>query len=184
MCARNNMLRGGRRRSRKAQTGGALGMSYNFGAAITPGAAEVLRTPSCGGVARPGAIGAIEGAAITGHGLIGGRRRASRRTRRASRKFRGGRYAADFDTSIVAGTRGTYMPIHRIPCEGANQTGGAEMREEGTTAAYEFKPSDFLTSAGSPLALASPIAGRSCAMQGGRKRRASRRRASRRSNRK
>ena len=168
MCARNNMR----------QNGGGFGMSYQFGQAVAPGYAEVVSMPSCGGVARPGMIGSIESAAITGRGLIGGGARGRVRHTRSvkrhrsswnSRTRRGGAYAADFDISSMAGPN-PYMPIKAIPCE---QRGGAGV------AGYTFQPSNFTTSTGAPLALTIPAEGRSCALAGGRRRRSRRSRRSR-----
>lgn len=111
MCARNNTYRGG-----------GLGMSYQFGSAVAPGYPEIVRSPSCGGLARPGAIGLIEGSAITGRGIIGGRRLTRRKA------HRGGVYGASFDNSIVVGTRGAYMPVQSVGCRGAAAVGGKRRR--------------------------------------------------------
>jgi hypothetical protein len=155
MCARNNITRGG-----------GLGMTYQFGEAVVPGFASVQSVPSCGGVARPGMIGSLESSAITGNGVMNGgvRKRSGtyRRRRRASRtrKQRGGTYAADFDNSVVFGTRGAYMPIKATGCAGApGHVGGGEEALTETTARYEFKPSDFVGSTGTPVALSVPIKG-------------------------
>jgi hypothetical protein len=97
-------------------------MSYQFGSAVAPGYPEIVRSPSCGGLARPGAIGLIEGSAITGRGIIGGRRLTRRKA------HRGGVYGASFDNSIVVGTRGAYMPVQSVGCRGAAAVGGKRRR--------------------------------------------------------
>ncbi len=80
--------------------------------------------------------------------------------------MRGGRYASDFESGIVTGPRGAYVPIHAVSCD---QKGGAGEVEEMRTAGYSFSPSSFVGATGSPIGLSLPVNGRSC---GGSRRKA------------
>jgi hypothetical protein len=150
LCARNNITRGG-----------ALGMSYHLGQQIAPGYAEIVSVPSCGGVARPGMIGPIESAAITGRGLIGGARVKNTRSVKRHRNSWNSRTHKRVRNGGAGEATSLFTPITNAVCD----------MKGGGVAGYTFQPSDFLSSTGTPLAISAPMEARSCLKSGGSRRR-------------
>ena len=175
-----------KRTHRKRTTKGG---GYTFGSAVAPEAPyaqEVIGgpklIPDCLEATRPGLVGPIQG---TGGlpGFAGG--------------MRGGRYTFDLSTGPVngigsAGPSGGLAEVSRIQCEGglvntsppgaqANPTvlkGGAGLGEgsllyTAPTAGYDNKPSEWVSSAGSPSLLQIPYEARTmnpaCLKTGGRR---------------
>lgn len=182
------------RRVRRGQRGGGLGQSYTFGAPIVAGlgnAAEVVPMSSCGAAARPGMI-ATPSTGLGLPGLAGGARRA--------RTQKGGRYSFDLSAPVAGGTPwGTGIPqVMKIPCEGSvpNPLNQAPLRGGGglgasaqayyaPTAGYGNAPSGWVGSTGAPVMVQTPYDARAMNQAclktgGGRKRRESKRRGSRR----
>jgi hypothetical protein len=178
-----------RRTTKRKQTRGG---GYTFGAAVAPEAPyaqEVIGgpklIPDCLEATRPGLAGPVSG---TGGlpGFTGGA------------KMNGGRYTFDLSTGPVngigsAGPSAGMAEVSRIQCEGglvntsppgalANPTpltGGAGLGEgallyTAPTAGYDNKPSDWVSSAGSPSLLQIPYEARTmnpaCLTTGGSRR--------------
>uniref|UniRef100_A0A6C0IHC4 Uncharacterized protein n=1 Tax=viral metagenome TaxID=1070528 RepID=A0A6C0IHC4_9ZZZZ len=196
------------RYQRKTRRGGG----YSFGAAVAPEApysAEVIGgtpgTPDCLESTRPGLAGPVQG---TG-GLPGFAGGGSEELANMLNAKRGGRYTFDLASGPVngigsAGPSAGMAEVSRIGCEGglvntsppgaqANptplQNGGAGLGEgsllyTAPTAGYDNRPSEWVSSAGSPSLLQIPYEARTmnqaCMKTGGGRRRSRRSRKSRR----
>jgi len=167
--------------------------------------------PDCLEATRPGLAGPVQGTGglpgFTGGSLNGSQQLAEMLKRKS---MNGGRYTFDLSTGPVngigsAGPSGGLAEVSRIQCEGglvntsppgamANPTplkGGAGLGEgallyTAPTAGYDNKPSEWVSSAGSPSLLQIPYEARTmnpaCLKTGGGKRRYHKSRKSRKTN--
>lgn len=198
---RHTKKRQSRRHAKRTYRGGG----YSFGAAVapeTPFAQEVIGgpklIPDCLDATRPGLVGPLQG---TGGlpGFAGG-------------GMKGGRYTFDLSTGPVngigsAGPSSGMAQVSRIGCEGGLvntsppgaqgnptplQNGGVGLGEgsllyTAPTAGYDNKPSEWVSSAGSPSLLQIPYEARTmnqaCLKTGGGKKKSKKSRKSRKSRR-
>ena len=188
------------RKNRSRRGGG-----YSFGAAVAPEApysSQVIGgpplIPDCLEATRPGLAGPVQG---TG-GLPGFAGGGSEEL--ANMLKQGGRYTFDLSTGPIngigsAGPSAGMAEVSRIGCEGglvntsppgasANPTplqngGNSSLLYTAPTAGYDNKPSEWVSSAGSPSLLQIPYEARTmnqaCLKTGGGRKRKTRRRKSR-----